>query len=210
MIRQPIVIFDMDGTLIDSAFDIAVSINYVRGTFGLSPLTQQQIVEAINGTQENLAHYFYETSTYEPKHRALFETHYHEQCIQNVALYSHIDALLQHLSVKKVRCSVATNAPASFAKRMLGHLGVVHHFDYILGADTYRAKPHPDMLHTILSNYRYDKDQDPMPIMVGDNTKDIQAALNAGIKPLHVTWGFTTIPYEVKLTSPLELLDHLY
>lgn len=206
---EQIVIFDMDGTLIDSAKDITSSINYVRSTLSLEPLEVQTIVDTINSDHRNLAKIFYGTEVYQDKERDIFEAHYYDECIKNVILYPNIKELLCELRSQKVSCSIATNAPATFAKRMLSHLEVDHHFDYMLGADLHQSKPDPHMLNTILSNYGYDKNKHPQPLMVGDNKKDLQAGQNAGIDAVFVTWGFADLKVENSIDSPLQLLDLL-
>ncbi len=199
----------MDGTLIDSAVDITSSINFVRSTLGLGPLTIENVTEAINSDQRNLAKIFYDKEVYEQRERDLFEAHYYDECIKNVCLYDEIRPLLERLKANGVRCSVATNAPSTFAKRMLGFLDVHHHFDYIFGADTHSSKPDPHMIVDILKNYGYDNAQDPTPLMVGDNLKDVKAGENAKIKSVHVTWGFADFEHENSINSPMELLKLL-
>ncbi|MEA3372264.1 MAG: HAD family hydrolase [Campylobacterota bacterium] len=188
-----VIIFDMDGTLIDSQYDITISVNHVREEhYGLEPLSSAFIVEAINRHQRNLPELFYGTAVYHEHDRDLFEAHYHEQCIQNPRLYDGVEALLQHLSSEKVKLAVATNAPGKFAKRMLSHLGVADHFSHIIGADMVE-KPKPDraMLSHILDSFGFHHGSD-RAWMIGDNSKDIEAALNAGIHSVFVTWGFSS------------------
>jgi phosphoglycolate phosphatase len=187
-----IVIFDMDGTLIDSGRDITASVNHVRKkVYGLGPLTISFVIEAINRDQRNLALLFYEKTTYEPEAKTIFEDHYHDQCVQTPCLYSGIGQLLDELAGDGVCLSVATNAPAVFAGRMLNHLGVADTFDKIIGSeDVKRSKPHPDMLHLILDEYGFTPERD-FAIMVGDNGKDMEAARRAGIPGAFVTWGFS-------------------
>jgi phosphoglycolate phosphatase len=187
-----VVIFDMDGTLIDSQHDITLSINHVRKLrYGLEPLMAQEVVDAINGRQRNLAELFYGTKVYHEEDRLLFETHYHHQCVQNPLLYEGVAELLAMLREEGVRCSVATNAPSRFARRMLEHLEVFRHFDHVFGADMV-ANPKPDreMLRAILGRYGYDERRD-RAWMVGDNAKDMQAARNAGIEGIFAAWGFS-------------------
>ena len=188
-----VVIFDMDGTLIDSQHDITVSINHVRRLHhDLAPLSSREVVDAINGTQRNLAELFYGTPRYRDEDRELFEAHYHEQCVLNPVLYEGVAELLELLTGHGARLSVATNAPSRFARRMLEHLGVNHRFDHIFGADMVRnPKPDREMLHGILQRYGFDALSD-RAWMVGDNAKDMEAARNAGIDGIFAAWGFSS------------------
>lgn len=190
---QKIVIFDMDGTLIDSKKDITLSVNYVRElNHGLTPLSEAFVVEAINRDQRNLAKLFYGTEVYEDRDRVVFEKHYQDQCVQNVYLYDGVLTLLEALQENGVRMSVATNAPTQFAVRMLESLHVTQMFDLIVGADKVQhSKPDPQMLHRILQHNKFDKTLDAA-WMVGDNSKDIQAAVNADIDAIFAAWGFSS------------------
>ncbi len=204
-----VVIFDMDGTLIDSKKDITISINYVRKlNYNLPPLEEAFIVEAINKEVRNLAQLFYGTQTYRESDKVVFERHYEKQCIQNPYLYEGVLETLHALLEKGVKLSVATNAPTKFAQRMLSSLDVGHLFDVIIGADEVSAsKPNPEMLNKILNFYNYSHDKH-RAWMVGDNTKDILSAHNAGIEALFATWGFSPEPlYEQVVFKPQEILD---
>lgn len=206
---KKIVIFDMDGTLIDSKKDITISVNYIREKHhNLAPLSEEYIVEAINMYERNLPKLFYNTEIYENRDRKLFEEHYKEQCIQNPYLYDGIKELLKSLKEQDVKMSVATNAPTLFAKTMLTHLDVATYFDLIVGADRVKlSKPNPEMIHFILDSYKYTKDKDKA-WMIGDNSKDIQSAKSAGINDIFATWGFSsTGDYDIVVKKPNEVLD---
>jgi len=206
---QKIVIFDMDGTLIDSKKDITISVNYVRKTnHNLPPLSEAFIVEAINLHERNLPYLFYETQSYEPRDRELFEKHYKEQCIEHPYLYDGIREMLLRLKAQGVKLSVATNAPTLFARTMLEHLEVGALFDEIMGADRVKvSKPHPDMIYAILDFYNFDKQSD-RAWMVGDNSKDMESAKRAGIEAIFATWGFSADgAYENVVKKPQEILD---
>jgi len=112
------------------------------------------------------------------------------------------------LIVLGARLSVATNAPAQFAERMLKHLGVGHRFDRIIGSEHVKeSKPHPAMLHLILDEYRYTPTDD-FALMVGDNGKDMEAARRAGIPGAFVTWGFSPVGRgDIVCSHPGELLQ---
>ncbi len=204
-----VVIFDMDGTLLDSKKDIAISVNYIRELhYNLPPLSEEFIVKAINMEVRNLPKLFYETETYEDKDRDVFEIHYALQCVQNPYLYDGVNETLQKLVDFDVKISVATNAPTPFALRMLKHLGVDELFDLIVGADKVTAsKPDPQMLHKILDHYNFDKEND-RAWMVGDNSKDMLSAQNAGIDSMFATWGFSPEgKHDILVYEPKDILD---
>lgn len=204
-----VIIFDMDGTLIDSKKDITISVNHVRKTnHNLEPVSEEFIVECINMEVRNLPYLFYETEIYLQSDRELFEEHYKVQCTQNPYLYDGIKEMLYELLAHKFKLSVATNAPTQFANIMLGSLGVADLFDVIIGADKVsESKPNPEMLDKILESYGFDKSIHKA-WMVGDNIKDIKGAKNANINAIFATWGFTPIPeHHIFARKPKEILD---
>lgn len=187
-----IVLFDMDGTLIDSGEDITCSINHVRNAlYALEPLSVREVVHAINAHSRNLAQIFYGVPVYEEAARERFETHYYDQCIQNVSAYEGIADVLKRLRGEGLALGVATNAPSVFAKRMLAHLKLEGYFDLILGADDVESpKPDPQMLYRHLEYHGYHPGTDNA-WMIGDNSKDIEAARRAGISGIFAAWGFS-------------------
>ncbi|MDO9265812.1 MAG: HAD family hydrolase [Sulfurimonas sp.] len=204
-----IVIFDMDGTLLDSKKDITISINHVREAHhNLAPLSEEYVVRAINMEVRNLSQLFYETEIYHQKDRELFESHYEVQCVKNVYLYEGVEEMLKSLVASDVKISVATNAPTQFALRMLEHLRVENLFNVIIGADKVNnSKPSPEMLNHILNYYEYDE-KNHKAWMVGDNSKDILSADSAGIDSIFATWGFSTQgDAKIVVKKPPEVLD---
>ena len=199
----------MDGTLLDSKKDITISVNYIRKLhYNLPPLSEEFIVEAINMEVRNLPKLFYGTEIYEEKDKNVFEIHYAMQCTQNSYLYDGVKETLQKLVACGVKLSVATNAPTPFAIRMLEHLKVANMFDMIVGADKVtHSKPDPQMLNDILNHYNFDK-QKHKAWMIGDNSKDMLSAKNAGIEPVFATWGFSPDgKYDRVIHMPKEILD---
>ena len=207
-----VVIFDMDGTLLDSQKDITISVNHVRkNNYGLEPLSEKFIVDAINMEVRNLPYLFYETELYEDSAREMFEEHYYVQCVQNPYLYKGIKDTLKALKEKDIKMSVATNAPTKFAIRMLEHLNVSKIFDVIVGADKVNAsKPSPEMLEYILKFYNF-KHNKHTAWMIGDNSKDMLSAKNAGIRSAFATWGFTPkSDHEIVIEKPQDILDIIF
>ncbi len=206
---QKIVIFDMDGTLIDSKKDITLSINAIREAhYSLEPLSESFVVDAINADVRNLPKLFYGTEGYEKKDQLAFEKHYTEQCTQNVFLYKGVLEMLHSLKEQDVKLGVATNAPTKFAKLMLDSLDVLDFFGLVVGADEVKkSKPNPEMLIKILGFYNYNRERDSA-WMVGDNSKDMQSAISANIKGLFATWGFTPqSEYKYIVADPKEVVS---
>jgi len=204
-----LVIFDMDGTLLDSKKDITISVNHIRKLhYNLEPLSEEFVVEAINMEVRNLPKLFYNTQVYEQKDRDVFESFYEKQCTQNLYLYNGIKEVLLTLKDKGIKLSVATNAPTKFAKLMLNSLGVKNMFDVIVGADEVSMpKPSPQMLYKILGFYNFDKLKDKA-WMIGDNSKDMLSAKNAGIQSVFATWGFSSqSDYKKTIFHPNDILD---
>ncbi len=187
-----VVIFDMDGTLIDSQNDITASINYVRqSNHGLPPLESAFVVDAINRDHRNLAKLFYDTEIYQDSDRITFEAHYHKQCTESAVVYDGIMELVEELHQRGVKMGVATNAPTPFALRMLEHVGLAPYFERIVGADMVALpKPDPEMLHITLEAVGFNASVDKA-FMVGDNSKDMEAGFRAGVTSVFATWGFS-------------------
>lgn len=207
-----IVIFDMDGTLVDSSYDITASINFVRRKKGLPNLEVATVIKAINSKETKLSQIFYETKEYEKKDKELFENHYWDQCIQNTVVYPEIKETLQELKLMDFKLSVATNAATIFAKKIIKTTGLSHYFDFVMGScDVKETKPNPEMIHKILMRYKFSKETHKTPFIVGDSHKDIAVAKNAGIEPIHAIWGFAKEGLDgfVSASSPKEIIKIL-
>lgn len=194
-----LLIFDMDGTLVDTRHDITVSINYVRKIKNMPPLSQQEVLDIINQKRDELAKRFYNTESYLPEDRAVFEEHYSRQCVKNVAPFEGVSDTLDLLKKLNVRMSVATNAPTKFGERILKAAGIGHYFDYIIGAcKVEKPKPDAEMIHLIGRLYSDFKFAPERTFIVGDNYTDITAGSNAGIKSVFANWGYGSFHENVK------------
>jgi phosphoglycolate phosphatase len=179
----------MDGTLMNSGTIISNTINHVRLNIGLEPMDNKILLENINNPDINPAEFFYETSKFTPRHTELFEDYYDAHCIESVELYDGVIELLEKLSDDNYTISIATNASSDFARKTTKHLGIYHHFDYIIGYDDVKKpKPQPDMILKTMENLYFDSEN---TILIGDSHKDLISAQKSNIECLLVNWGFT-------------------
>lgn len=197
-----LIIFDMDGTLIDSGNAITNTINYVREELGFESLEKNYILEKVNDPKINAAKFFYGTDDFTEQQKVLFEEHYDANCLNGLELYDGIAKLLDDLN-EEFTLTIATNANSIFAKKMLNHLEVGKYFDTVLGFDSViNAKPHPEMVYKILDEHNIHNEKAQL---IGDSHKDIMAAKNAGVDSVLVNWGFSN--HEKEAIETIEELE---
>ena len=183
-----LIMFDMDGTLIDSGYAITNTINYVRVNLGFEKLEKNYILEKVNDPTINSAEFFYGTKEFTPLQVKLFEEYYNEHCLSDLVVYDGISKLLEDLK-GDFTLTVATNANSAYAQKMLNHVGLVKYFSTILGYDSVKnPKPHPEMVYKTLDIHNIQKQNAQL---IGDSHKDIMAATNAGVDSVLVNWGFS-------------------
>lgn len=201
---KPCIIFDMDGTLIDSSEAMTYSVNFVRNTLGLEPIEKSYLEYHINQPDHHLPKIFYNTEVYDPAHRELFRQTYTVSSPSMISLYPDVEAMLGVLS-QKATLSIATNASDFIARSMLENLQIAEHFSYVFGANNVKApKPNPEMLEMIMQLTKSPKEQ---TIMIGDSLKDELAAKEAGVKFIFADWGYGKSPSaSVKAKDIKELL----
>jgi len=188
MKKKQLIIFDMDGTLINSGDVISNTINYVRTNLGLDAMPKDELLSNINNPEINSSEFFYGTTAFTDEQTKLFGEYYNKNCISDISLYDGIVDLLEELN-KNFTLSIATNASAEFAKKMIQFLNIEHYFDFLIGAnDVSTPKPHPEMLLNTLEKLNF-KVEDS--ILIGDSNKDRNAAKACRMDYLLVNWGFT-------------------
>ena len=183
-----LIMFDMDGTLVDSSKSITNTINHVRENLGFERLEKNYILENVNDPSINSAEFFYGTQEFTQEQTILFEEYYNKHCLLDLEVYDGITQLIEDLK-DDFTLAVATNANSDFARKMLDHVGIEKHFSSILGYDSViNPKPHPEMVHKILNKHNILKENAQL---IGDSHKDILAAKSAGVDSVLVNWGFS-------------------
>lgn len=186
MHKIDLLIFDLDGTLIESKWDIATAVNLTLNDLGLPERAQEEIFGFVGDGIKRLLRLAVgeeNQSRYEDALR-VFRGHYLAHCLDRTRFYPGIDRVLAHFAGKHK--AVATNKSLEYTTRILEGLGA-HHFAYVVGGDNgYGLKPEPGMLLKILDDLNVEKDR---AVLVGDSTNDITGGHNAGIKVCAVGYG---------------------
>ncbi len=182
------VIFDMDGTLLDSSSAMTYSVNYVRNIMGLEPIDKRYVEEQLNRPDGDLPMLLYGTKEYTREQQSLFRKHYLDNSPTFVKPYDGTIELLRYLKSKDLFLSIATNAPDFFAKHMLNSCGLEDFFTSIVGANNVkRTKPNPEMLELLCKKSSVCVEES---IFIGDSVKDEMAAKNANMEFIFADWGY--------------------
>ncbi len=186
---KKLVIFDMDGTLVDSSITIVNAINYVRDKLSLPPLTKDIILTKVNDPELNPALFFYETEEFTPQQEEWFSEYYTNNHEKELQLYDGIEELLKELKTKDYLLAIATNSYRDSTLKSLNHLNILDYFSSIACYDDVgRGKPAPDMLEKNLKDTNVEAKE---AIFVGDSERDLMAANSLNIDYIMINWGFS-------------------
>jgi len=189
MSDKKLIIFDMDGTLVNSSITIANAINYVRKNLGFEPMEEEHILRLVNDPSINPAQTFYHAKAFDADHEKWFSEYYTKNHESELVLYKGIKELLISLKEKGKKLAVATNAYRGSTIESLNHLKVYDLFDGIACYDDVpQGKPHPDMLYKLLDELNITENE---AIFIGDGPRDEMAAKEANMDYIMVDWGFT-------------------
>ena len=189
--RFDAIVFDLDGTLIDSLLDLAASVNYTRQRLGLDILTTQRISTYVgDGATMLIRRAMGEGLTEMDIQNALniFVTHYQSHLLDHTKLYHGVDEGLSSLT--SLQLAVLTNKPLAPSRTILQSLGILERFRAVHGGTCFeQKKPHPMGLEHILRNFGVSRDR---TLMVGDSSIDIETGRNAATLTCGVTYGFSS------------------
>ncbi len=208
-INNKAVIFDLDGTLVDSLHDLAAAVNVARQDCGFSVLPIATIGSYVgNGVRKLLQRSLpddIEASVLE-KATDSFQSYYADHCCVKTVPYVGALETVQSLHADGWAIGVATNKPYGFAKHILETLGFMPPVTALCGGDQAR-KPAPEPLYRIAKTLDVDLSAS---WMVGDHDTDLAAGAAAGCKTAWCSWGIGHtggLPYDVQINSMSELLS---
>jgi len=186
------VLFDLDGTLIDSKRDIAAAANSARVHFGFEALPLAQVVTYIgHGVDHLLQRTLGEHATPERLEEGMevLMAHYRDHLVVHTTVYPGGREFLDLLKGRGARMGVVSNKPHALTPLTLQKLGLSPYFTIALGADaTPHKKPHPEPLLTALRALSAAPERS---VMIGDSLVDAQAGRAAGMKVGLVSHGYT-------------------
>jgi len=207
---RPIIVFDLDGTLVDTAPDLIDSLNHslaAGGAEGTEPGGFRQYVGQGGRVMIQRAFAAQRRALEEAEHDrllSLFLDHYSQNIPGRSLPYPGVTDALDRLEAAGYLLAVCTNKPEGFSRRLLQGLGMDARFAAICGADTFaRRKPDPLHLTETIAMAGGDRDR---AVMVGDSQTDIDTAKAAGIPVVAVDFGYTD--RHVREFGPSRIISH--
>ena len=214
--RPAAVCFDLDGTLVDTADDLAAPVNHMREARGLKPLPLEEYRPFASAGSRGLLHIGLGATTDDPDYPALrteFLNRYEQEIAVHSRLFDGMPELLAWLEANGIRWGVISNKLEYLVRRLVQQLGLGHRVALAYGGDTApRAKPWPDPLKMALQETGLTARQ---CVYIGDDLRDIQAAHAVDMPAVAAAYGYGN-PNEIPqwradhiVTSPQEFLAML-
>ena len=205
MSNLKLVIFDLDGTLVDAYQGVASSLNYALAQMNCAPVDDESIKRSVGRGDRHLVATFL-TEDDVDKALSIFRQHHARALKEGTVFLPGAKQLLNKLKAKKYALAVASNRPTRFTHIILKHLGLQQTFDYVLCGDKVaRPKPAADILEQVLKKFSLTPNE---VLYVGDMTVDVQTGNNAGIKTVAVVTGSST-KEELTSLQPFRIIDQV-
>jgi phosphoglycolate phosphatase len=187
--KNQLLIFDLDGTLIDSRADLAAGINHMRATYNLTPLALETVSGYIgDGVRKLVERSLQNASVDVDEALQVNIDYYFSHLTVHTTLYEGVGDGIQTLYEAGHQLAVLTNKPGEPSRKILRHFGLDEYFGSIIGGgDIPNLKPQPDGVFDCL---KFSGIAVPDAWMIGDHCTDLAVAENAGIKNAFVQYGF--------------------
>jgi len=203
-----LLIFDLDGTLIDSRLDLANAVNATRAETGRPPLEHSLVYSYVgNGAPVLIRKAMGPDAPDEEVQRALefFLNYYRDHAVDDTQLYPGVRESLAQLHAAGMTLAVLTNKPVRISEAIMRHFDLGPMMFRIYGGNSFeQKKPHPVGIDTLRAEAGAAPEQ---TWMVGDSIVDMQTARNAGVMACGVTYGFQ--PETLRECPPDLLVDRM-
>ena len=204
-LRYRAVLFDLDGTLVDSYTALSEAVNHTLREHGLQELSAGRIRELVGDGVETLLQRAFDRAEVPRSVVEAFESRYGEVCCAESKVLAEVGATLDELAELGVEMAVCTNKPTFFSTKILDHLGLSRHFRAIVGPDLAGARK-PDAQHLTFT-LRSVHCGPGEALFVGDMPIDVSAARNSGIDVAVIPTGSSTRE-QLTASDPDHLLEH--
>lgn len=203
-LRYRAVLFDLDGTLVDSYAALTEAVNHARRREDLDELSPARIRTFVGDGVEKLLQRAFGRTEIARSTVDAFESRYDEVCCQESKVLADVEVTLERLASLGVEMAVCTNKPTVFSRKILDFLELSRYFRAIVGPDAAGArKPEARHLLVTLESVRCGPEE---ALFVGDMPVDVRAARNSGIDIAVVATGSST-PEELAATDPDHFLE---
>ena len=205
MKRIKLVIFDLDGTLVDAYQAIFKSFKFTMKKCAYPLKDNLTIRRAVGWGDGSLLSPFVKAQ--DLKHAlSIYRKHHKKELLKSSRLFPGAEKVLRSLKAKGYKLAVASNRPTRFSLILIRHLGIASYFDYCLFADKLKhGKPHPEILNRIRKKFSLKPNQ---VVYVGDMAIDLQAGGRARIKTIAVSTGSST-PRELRKEKPYRIIRRI-
>lgn len=188
--KYDLYIFDLDGTILDTKLDLALSVNYALGVFDLPQLSVEEVADRTGNGIKRLIEESVPCGTDKKTTLAVldvFKQHYFFHCADHTKPYDGISDVIEKIKADGKKCAVVSNkADRAVQELVCDYFGGI--FDVVVGQrDDVRAKPYPDSVNTVIKTLGADRNK---CVYVGDSEVDVQTAKNANLPCICVSWGF--------------------
>ena len=184
-----LVIFDLDGTLVDSKYDLTDAVNFTRKHYGFSPLPVDKVASYLGSGITALVKAVLSELKSENFDVAvkIFKDNYVQHLTDKTLPYNDVKEMLSNIPQQKVLLS---NKDEQFSKQILNTLGLSQFFTEIYGGDSFKEKkPSPLPIYEIMKKFSLNKEN---VVMVGDGANDIMVGKNAGVTTIGVLYGYSS------------------
>lgn len=191
LLKPRLLIFDLDGTLIDSREDLSQAVNQTRAFMGLPPLDHDVVASYVgNGAPVLIRKALGPEASQSDVDRGLefFLAYYRDHMLDYTVLYPGVREALDTLLAGGRDLAVLTNKPVRISRAIVDGLGLGRHFRFVYGGNSFeRKKPDPIGIDTLRAAYGVQRGR---TLMVGDSSVDVVTARNAGVPVCGVRYGF--------------------
>ena len=200
-----LLIFDLDGTLVNTLEDIAASVNYTLQKLGRQLIPIDSVRQYVgDGVEMLMRRALSDSDEFLSDAVGIYKVHHSRNLLVRSRLYPSVTEVLEHF--RAIPMAVISNKTSEFVQPLLDGLKISGYFRMVLGADSgLPLKPSPDSVQKLLAEFKAPKDR---TVVVGDGTTDVRAGKAAGVITCSVTYGFRS-EEELRKAGPDYIIHEL-